>query len=177
MNRNAKDPDLNVLANELRTLAWVNPLSWEEEKLLTDCAMTTVGRVRRHVTLLPGYRDVAVRLHLAQAQRTLGIASIDQLPQALRFADMAMMVFWKYRWRGAAPPTTLQLNRMIKDVEEDMQVEVNALDLLRRIEKYLLEAGIIKAGSERPKVSRTIPRTFAHWFTAITLSCSNGSMG
>ena len=156
MHRNAKDPELNTMANELRTLVWLNPMDALEEKNLTENAMGLgMDRKRRLVTPLPGYRDLAVRLHLGGEQRTVGICSANQMPQALRFADMVQMQFWKYRLRGASPPSEDQLNRWKSLVEADMAGETNAVDLLQRIEKYLLERGVIHSGPDRAKAKKS----------------------
>jgi len=152
MTKYAKDPGLNELAAKLKTLTWIHPIPADEaDTLYRDATAPTSseGAYRSHVSPMPNYVDWAVRMYLGGEQRTLGLAKTKELPYALRFADMAQMYFWKYRVRGAAPPTEQQLNRSLADVESDMVNEPHALALLGEIEGYLLRRGVLKTADQR----------------------------
>lgn len=147
--RFAADPELNVLAKRLEDVIWENPLS-EDELLMVQRNLTDPEAPRRHVTMLPDFRTWAVRLYLGGAQRTIGYVRKDPAT-ALRFADMAMFYFWKYRIRGAAEPTNMALNFSVERAQRDMDNEPEALYLLQEVEKYLLSIGALKDSVTRQK--------------------------
>ena len=88
-------------------------------------------------------------MYLGGSVRTLGIVIHEDVPAALRFADMAQEYFWKYRVRGANPPADRDLNYDRKQLEQDMAHEAHALALLKEMEEYFLTEGILKSSKER----------------------------
>lgn len=144
----AKDPELNLLANRLKDLEWVNPLSEGEQDQARE-VVTTPGAKRHLVVPLPNLTSWAVRMYLGGEQRTLGLVNSKSIEAGLRFADMAREYFWKYRVRAAAPPEELDLNFSKARLNQDMTEELPALALLEQIEQYLLRIGAIKSAQLR----------------------------
>lgn len=156
----ASDPTLNQLAVELKTLEWLEPLTVDE---LNQCHELTVPVAdpaapggyytpkRKLVSPLPGCFAWHVRMYLAGEQRTLGITDHANAWAAFRFADMAQQHFWKYKVRCAHPPTESDLNLSPERMASDMASEPNAISLLRRIEEYLLKAGVLRTSEQRRK--------------------------
>lgn len=144
----AKDPELNLLANRLKDLEWVNPLSEGEQDQARE-VVTTPGAKRHLVVPLPNLTSWAVRMYLGGEQRTLGLVNSKNIEAGLRFADMAREYFWKYRVRAAAPPEELDLNFSKARLNQDMTEELPALALLEQIEQYLLRIGAIKSAQAR----------------------------
>ncbi len=153
----AKDPSLNELAVQLKRLEWITPLDPEEleecqEKMAVTPDADAPGGIaipkRRLVHPLPGCVHWNVRMYLGGEQRTLGIVHARNVENAFRFADMAQQYFWKYRVRGR-PPSRLDLNLSPERVEADMANEVNAVNLLRQIEDYLLQIGALQTSEQR----------------------------
>jgi hypothetical protein len=148
MTNYAKDPELNLLANKVKDLEWVNPL-YEGEQEQAREVVTTPGAERHLVVPLPNHTSWAVRMYLGGEQRTLGLVNSKNIETGLRFADMAQEYFWKYRVRAAHAPEDHNLNFSRSRVEQDMLHETPALLVLEQIEQYLLRAGAIKSSQER----------------------------
>lgn len=129
-------------------MVWENPLSQDE--IESSLVLLDTAKYRHHVVQLPDFKSWAVRLYLGGAQRTLGYVRKDPI-NALRFADMAMFYFWKYRVRGAAEPTNQFLNFSVERAQQDLDNEPYAVNLLKRIEKYLLDLGALKDSATRQK--------------------------
>jgi hypothetical protein len=158
MSTHATDPDLNIIARKLKTLEWIHPLDADEVEDCVDMTLYLPGLnpgdhhvvpKRKYVHQMAGATNWAVRVCLGGQQRTLGIVDQRHVEDAFRFADMAQQYFWKYKLRGAAPPTEADLNISMERMEGDMVAEVNALALLRAEEEYMLSMGIIKSSADR----------------------------
>jgi hypothetical protein len=158
MSTHATDPDLNILARKLKTLEWIHPLDADEIEACVDMTLYQPGLnpgdgpvlpKRKFVHPMAGATNWAVRLCLGGAQRTLGIVDQRHVEDAFRFADMAQQYFWKYKLRGAAPPTEADFNISKERVDGDMVAEENALALLKAEEEYMLSMGIIKTAADR----------------------------
>jgi len=154
----AKDPSLNELAVQLKTLEWITPLDPEEleeckEKLIvTPDAYAPRGMAipkRKLVHPMPGAVYWNVRMYLGGEQRTIGICHVRNVENAFRFADMAQQYFWKYRVRAGRPPSRLDLNLSPERVESDMVNETNAVALLKQMEAYLLQIGALQTSEQR----------------------------
>jgi hypothetical protein len=144
--RHAKDPALNTLANQLDLVVWQTELT-ADEKAVCDHLIRDHTASRRLLCPLPDYRTWAVRMYLGGAQRTMGLAKTN-LHGAIRFADMASMHFWKYRIRGACEPGDERLNLSAERAKADLLFEPNALELLTKIEKYLVSLGVLVTAKE-----------------------------
>lgn len=144
----AKDPELNLLANRLKDLEWVNPL-YEGEQDQARAVVMDMHAKRHLVVPLPNLTSWAVRMYLGGEQRTLGLVNSKNIEAGLRFADMARQYFWKYRVRACAPPEEFDLNFSKERLDQDMREELPALALLEQIEQYLLRIGAIKSSQER----------------------------
>jgi hypothetical protein len=176
--RTLNDPELNQLARELKHLEWVDPLSNDEEQyaqgatgqLYDQSAKSGVAQSKRRlVHPLPGLGGWTVRLYLGGGQRTLGIVDHDDISRALRYADMALMHFWKYKLRGAAPPNKFSVNFDMRRLETDMANEEHALDLLRRQEQHLLSIGVLKTSEERGADEKTRRQAMRRGFLRTTV--------
>lgn len=148
MAKYAKDPELNTLANELKSVVWLNPLNASELDHVRHLA-TVPHAKRRLVVPLPNFISWGVRLYLGGEQRTLGLVNTANVDSAFRFADMAQQYFWKYRVRGACPPVERDLNFSLARLYADMEKETNALGILQRTERYFLDSGILKSSETR----------------------------
>ena len=148
MTKYAKDPLLNEMSRKLKTLTWVNPL---DETVVEEVhrSLRSPGTNHRLVSPLPDCRHWNVRIYLGGSLRTIGIVVHQDVPSALRYADMAQEYFWKYRVRGANPPDDRDLNYNRAQLTQDMAQEVHALALLKEIEEYFLTNGILKSSKER----------------------------
>ena len=154
----ATDPELNELANELKALVWTDTLCGDELRLAHEMTFEDVADPaipggdsparRKLVHPMNGFDYWSVRIYLGGEQRTIGIVRTADVANAFRFADMAQEYFWKYRIRGAHPPTSVDLNFHRSRVEKDMRDEANAVALLRRIETYLLNSGGLKTAEQ-----------------------------
>lgn len=153
MPKYTKDPGLNLLANELKNLSWVDPLD-DSEMNVVHTLITDRDARRRRVVPLPTFVHWAVRLYLGGEQRTLGIVHNKDVAAAFRFADMAQRFFWKYRVRGCAPPSEGDLNFSTARLDHDMVHECEALNLLRQMEEHLLRVGALKDTETRALEAR-----------------------
>jgi hypothetical protein len=177
--RTLNDPELNKMANELRTLQWVGSLLPDELAACQSAEETVIDPQaknglhipkRRLVHPLPGWSSWAVRIYLGGGQRTIGIVGHKDLAAGLRYADMAMMHFWKYKVRGACPPGKMELNLTTDRLEADMANETFALDLLRRQEEYLLSVGILKSSEQRATEEKSRRQSMRKGFLRTTVS-------
>lgn len=152
-NKYSKDPELSILANQVRHIVWQNPLDETETRDVMERFEEVAGEVNRprNVYPLPGARDWCVRIYLGGDTHTLAIGRNDDLPTLARFADMALEHFWRYKVRGCRPPHDCDLNIRRAQVEIDMANEPQAVAILQAMEKYLLDTGALKSGVTRRK--------------------------
>jgi hypothetical protein len=152
-NKYSKDPELSLLANQVRHIVWQNPLDETEtiEVMERFCEVAGETNRPRNVYPLPGARSWCVRIYLGGDTHTLAIGGTDDLPTLARFADMALEHFWRYKVRGCRPPHDCDLNIRRAQVENDMANEPQALAILQEMEKYLLDTGALKSGATRRK--------------------------
>jgi len=147
MARKPSDPTLNSLAHELEDVAFMAPAH--------DFADREPGDDHPRVFLMPNQKTWAVRMFLGGTHRCIGYS--DDLTKACRFADMAAMRFWKYRVRGAHPPTDIELNYGTEHTKSDCEHEVDVNNLLNKIEAHLKSTGSLP-NSQDLEETRSISR-------------------
>lgn len=153
MKRLAKDPGLNVLANQLKLVEWRTPLVDSEAARVS--ALLMKDRPGFHITLLPDAKTWVVRSYLGGDTWTIGL--IEKNPEtACRFADMAQLYFWKYRVRGAAEPDASRFNISKERAQADLEGETSAVLLLKTIEEHLLKVGTLRSGETRTAERRRL---------------------
>lgn len=169
MSRYAKDPELNTLANELKSLPFTAAPDLESDarERYEILAREQGDYPFRLVYQMPNVRTWVVRLYLGGAIRTIGYT--DNLTNACRFADMAALRFWKYRIRGACEPLDANLNFGVLQAKYDSLHETDALLLLDKIETYLRTNYLgdpkqIAKDREAGKYARDSRRTVRHDF-------------
>lgn len=169
MSRYAKDPELNLLANELKTLHFsaAPDLESDARERYEILARQQGDYPFRLVYQMPNVRTWVVRLYLGGAIRTIGYT--DNLTNACRFSDMAALRFWKYRIRGACEPLDVNLNFGVDQAKHDSLHETDAADLLDKIENYLRinylgDPKQIAEERETRKYARDSRRTVRHDF-------------
>jgi len=153
-SRHAADPDLNLMAKRLSTVRWLAPLTAEEEAACLR--LQKAESPPRHLNLMLDYKTWAVRLYLGGAQRTIGmykppVAAGGDFSAAVRYADMAKMMFWKYNIRGAHEPDDSELNLTALRARQDLAGEPEASGLLLDIEQYLIGIRAILSPEERER--------------------------
>lgn len=129
MGRHALDPNLSLLARRLD----------EVELPAYDSLITRT--TFKNCYLLPNMKTWVVRLFLGGANRCLGFTSDQE--KAMKFADLALNHFWKYRQRGARPPVDADLNTDCDWVRLAIESSPEALELLHDLEAHLIETGAI----------------------------------
>lgn len=169
MSRYAKDPELNTLANELKSVPFTAApdLDSDVQERFEILARGQGEYPFRLVYQMPNFRTWAVRLYLGGAIRTIGYT--ENPTHACRFADMAALRFWKYRIRGACEPLDAHLNFGIAQAKHDATHETCAILLLSRIEDYLQghclgDPKLLEAERVRRKFARDARRTVRHDF-------------
>jgi hypothetical protein len=159
--RKALHPTLLAMARELQALEFASPLTEEENAHLKANAL----RPPKNYSVLPraGQVYTMVRMSFLGKNTTLGLltgSGPDSRAKASRFADMCRAKFWPYKLRDRRPPTADDLNISPARAEMDLKNEASAVDLLNRIERFLLGAGMIKlveikaANKERKQQTR-----------------------
>jgi len=147
------DPILNTIAHRTESALWVHQLDEGELEL---CAAKAEDReLPRHmVSMLRDYKTWVVRAYLAGTQRTFGFfrtggPSIQGVPwQALRYADMIRMYFWKYKRRDAVEPNDFMLNISPQRAKSDLMCETNMVQIIKDIEQHLKDTGAILSPEE-----------------------------
>jgi hypothetical protein len=144
----AADPTLNTIARRLLTAKWEHPL--DEGELAICEAKAEDSELPRHmVTMLRDYKTWVIRAYLAGTQRTFGFVknegpAIKGVPwQALRYADMVRMYFWKYKRRDAVEPNQFMLNISVERAKSDLQWEHEVVQIIKDIEQHLKSIGAI----------------------------------
>jgi len=166
MARTPNDPTLNELANELRETQFLDSLHE-----FADRSDTPLNELRR-VYSMPNGKTWAVRMFLGGQNRCIGYT--DDINAACRFADMAAWRFWKYRTRGARPPTDGELNFSAEVAKSDCFNETNASYLISRIESHLRNNGTLpeykeleaerEANRKKRDARRTVRNDMAMFF-------------
>lgn len=156
--RHASDPALNLLARRLLDLVWMTPLDVDEIGAAAKMGQDPEAR-RRWVNPMPDFKSWAVRMYIGGAQRTVGVIkpANHDISTALRFADMVAMYFWPHKVRGAHEPDDRELNFSVDRAKTDLELELNALQLIKDIEAHLISIGAILSSEEMEhlrKVSR-----------------------
>jgi hypothetical protein len=141
-----------MLARELRDLVWCFPLDEDELQEAREMGSDINAR-RRWVYPLPDYKSWAVRLYIGGAQRTVGIIkptppNVIDISPALRFADMVAMYFWQHKVRGAHEPGDAELNFSVDRAKTDLELEENAIALIKRIEEHLISIDAIVSSAD-----------------------------
>lgn len=155
MPKHSKDAGLQALANQLATLRWFTELTVAER----DIVIASPGK---NVYCMPDGITRAIRVYLGGAVRTFGITRNPG--NAFRFADLVLHRFWKYRQRGCKPPGPGELNLSTARLQADLANEKLAIELLDKIEQYLLaNAALVEksATAARPSRSRVAELTAA----------------
>lgn len=132
------DPILTQISRKLRDI------DFEPDSILDDAADSL--EVMHGVQLFPvnkknpgAPREYAVVLHVAGKQRIVG--KTRWRAAACRFADLARLKFYRYRQRGAVPPTDDELNFSVAQATSDLQFETSAVALLDEIEAHFRGKG------------------------------------
>lgn len=137
MGRHTKDPGLNAYAVELKNLPIQHPQELQDRfKEIDSDFIRGDGWGFRNVYIMPDQRTWAVRLYLNGEQRRIGATECGVT--ACRFADMALMHFWKYRIRGASEPLDTHLNFGVAQAKKDLEELIEHAFLLEKIEGYLV---------------------------------------
>jgi len=148
--RRAADPTMNQIARKLTDVKWITTLDEEETLAAHEMSVNKEAR-RKWVYPLPDYQSWAVRLYIGGESRTVGLLirpKMQILSPALRFADMVAMYFWHHRVRGAHEPTDLELNFSVDRAKTDLEMETEAVALLKEIEEHLVSIGALKTSAE-----------------------------
>lgn len=168
MKRKAKDPTLNALGAELKNLPIQHSLEIRERFQELDREyIRGHGWEFRNVNIMPDQQTWAVRLYLGGEQRRLGVTTCGIT--ACRFADMALMHFWKYRIRGASEPLDTHLNFGVAQAKKDLEELSEHAFLLSKIENHLVISGVLpdeKTVSARYELRTQHRRAVEHRKTA-----------
>lgn len=84
-----------------------------------------------------------IKMFIGGQQRILG-ESFTRL-HAIRFADMAIVYFWKYRQRRQRPITDDDVNFSLETANQDLVEMHDAKRILSELEEALLKQGLIAA--------------------------------
>lgn len=156
MSRYAKDAELNAIAGRLRDAHFDD--TGEIAGSIFD--RHDQGERWRAVYSLPMVqRCFVVRLSVGGVQRSLGFST--NISHAVRFADMCIVRFWKYRMRGGPIATDADVNTTVESAQRDLVNEEEASLIITRLEQYLqgINALPIIEGVEN---IRTVRRRAAH---------------
>jgi hypothetical protein len=159
--RRAVHPTLLAMAKELQGLEFASPLTEEENQQL----MGRMYHPPKNLTVLPSAGGVSlfVRMSFQGRNTNLGVVTGSDWAnrcKASRYADMCRVKFWPYKMRDRRPPRADDLNTSPARAEMDLKNETQIVDLLNRIERFLLGAGLIKlveikaANAERKQQTR-----------------------
>lgn len=143
MGRHSKDPELTKLANRAKNLSFI-PFEgmWERYREMV------LAQEHPHCCyLMPDGVTWAIRIHFCGSFRTLGYVT-GKVVNAMRFADMAQVHFYKYKQRNALEPLDENLNYSLAQAKHDLEHEPEAANLLKDLEQYLLERGYIPKHEE-----------------------------
>jgi len=154
--RRAADPTMNQIARKLTDVKWITTLDEEETLAAHEMSVNKEAR-RKWVYPLPDYQSWAVRLYIGGESRTVGLLirpKMQILSPALRFADMVAMYFWHHRVRGAHEPTDLELNFSVDRAKTDLEMETEAVALLKEIDEHLVSIGALKTSAEMEAMRR-----------------------
>jgi len=106
------------------------------------------------------------------------VGLFENFESAVRHADVATLMFWKYRSRSPAlPDTDRDFNLDLNQAERDLALTDNICVMtLRRIEEILLRSGVITAGKPtqvRRSYNKTLRGTVDKQFFAVNNEISN----
>lgn len=134
--------ELGALTGKLAELKFSTPLDAEEKAI---CKASTLHN-GKHVHLV-SMSTWVVGFGLGGSRYTLATTKWKWDPDgehAARFADLAQLIFWKYKLRKRRPPQPGDLNITLARAMKDFQNETAMVNLLRAQEKILLDRGVIK---------------------------------
>lgn len=142
VSRQAKDPDLNEMANQLKEVQFTPNADLDVAFKEMDRLFYSGGEWPfRGVNLMPDQTTWSVRLYIGGEQRRIGATTNGC--HACRFADLALLTFWKYRIRGASEPLDAHMNFSVAQAKLDMVAEEEANFLLAKIEGHLIKRGVL----------------------------------
>ena len=132
----SRDTELNRFARALEQIPLLGPTPSQvpvDEKEFRQKYFTTKGALHNSY-----YNHMVnswqVKLYLCEGQRVLGYAKSGL--KSARFADMAIIHFWKYRARCRRPIEDSDLNFGVEYAYEDLKRNPCAEELLSTIEKH-----------------------------------------
>ncbi len=140
----SKDPQLTGLAKLLDKSDFSIPTSQTH----IDEVKEIYHLNRRFRFCYPGIGGTgwAVRISMNGYQRLIGVSV--NCAQAVRFADVATLRFWKYRKNILRSPVDLDFNLGLKRAEQESSTESPAIILLTQIETHCRTQGYLSFPSD-----------------------------
>ncbi len=107
------------------------------------------------------YQKHYVKMRLHNANRILGQAEGRNRQKAVRFADAALLFFWKYR-KTLRGPLNDDFNFGIAQAQEDM-ARPDVLKLLRAVEQALCNQGMVEDSRQAQDLASLVPANRRAW--------------
>lgn len=85
---------------------------------------------------------IAARFRFGGKYRIFAYSPFSRAADIARFADMVTLRFWKYKLRGACPPTDSDMNFSVKQAEDDLIDFEDAVSLIDEIEDHMVIIGV-----------------------------------
>ena len=147
--RTPNRPELTALAKTLRN-DWPNWSGIQATELeIKQRRMSRDGYSMRNCYFSGFTRDWQCKLFIGGAQHILGTSS--NCAQVARFADCAILFFWKYRkTSGNRECTDSDLNFSVAQARSDLAAHPITRNILETFERYLLDSGELKPIAPKP---------------------------